>query len=150
MMMRPKRILLIAVLAALATGGFWGWRAYTRKPADICDKKTDVSIEAVALIKAFEGDEAASNKMYLDKSIAVKGMVKAVDKDEKGYYTVVLGDTAAMSAVRCAIDSVHSAEVAGVKQGQVVTIKGFCTGYKADDLGLGADVILNRSAACRE
>jgi tRNA_anti-like len=147
--MRIKRIVFIAILAALIAGGFLGWRAYTRKPADICDKKTDFTISADALIKAFTSDEAASNKLYLDKSVAVSGMVKSLDKDEKGYYTVVLGDTASTASVRCSVDSLHNAEVSNVKPGETLLIKGFCTGFTADDLGLGADVILNRSAVCK-
>ena len=62
----------------------------------------------------------------------------------RGFYSVVLGDTASMSSVRCSIDSVHSNEAAAVKKGSIIAVKGICTGFNADEL-LGSDVILVRS-----
>lgn len=60
-------------------------------------------------------------------------MVKEVIKDDKGFYTVVLGDTASMSSVRCAFDSVHNSEAAG-NSGRVIALKGICSGFNADEM----------------
>jgi hypothetical protein len=49
-----------------------------------------------------------------------------------------------MSAIRCAIDSVHKDRVTGLINQSSVTIRGACTGYNKDEMGLGSDIILNR------
>ena len=83
------------------------------------------------------------NAELLDKIIAVNGYVKEIEKNDQGYYTVVLGDTARVSSVRCSMDAKHINEITGLKKGIAVTLKGACTGFNADEL-LGSDVILNR------
>ena len=71
-------------------------------------------------------------------------MLKEIVKDDKGFYSLALGDTSSMSSVRCSIDSVHSKEAAAVKKGSTIAVKGICSGFNADDM-LGSDVILVRS-----
>ena len=75
--------------------------------------------------------------------ISVTGFVKTLNRDERGYYTVSLGDTTSLSSVRCSIDSMYTARVSSVKPGMTLMIKGSCTGYDSDEL-LGLDVIVNR------
>ena len=70
-------------------------------------------------------------------------MVKTVDKDDRGYYTLSLGDTSSMSSVRCSIDSMYTDRASSIKAGMNVIVKGNCTGYNEDEL-LGLDVIVNR------
>ncbi|MGZ8540112.1 MAG: OB-fold protein, partial [Chitinophagaceae bacterium] len=93
----------------------------------------------------FETEEPASNKKYWDKVILVDGMVKEVSKDDRGLYSVILGDTASMSSVRCSMDSIHNHETAAVKKGDHLAVKGICAGFNADEM-LGSDVILVRCA----
>jgi tRNA_anti-like len=82
--------------------------------------------------------------------VAVKGMVKSVTKIENTF-TVVMGDTADMSSVRCLIDSMHVEGVSGLQRGATVTIKGALTGFKKDETGLlGSDVELNRCVLQQE
>jgi hypothetical protein len=100
-------------------------------------------LNAAALITAFETNETHANTKYLDKVIAVNGKIKTVEKDEKGFYSIILGDTGSMSSVRCSMDSTHQQGAAKLTPGVFVTVKGACTGFNADDL-LGSDVILNR------
>ena len=102
-----------------------------------------MSIDDSGLIQVFEKNEAEANAQYLDKIIAVRGTVRTVEKDDKGYYCVILGKQNSMSSIRCSMDSVHQEEVAGIPAGSVITVKGACTGFNADEL-LGSDVILNR------
>jgi beta-glucosidase-like glycosyl hydrolase len=71
-------------------------------------------------------------------------MVKDLLKDDRGFYSIVLGDTASMSSVRCSIDSVHSGEAAAIQKGNTIAVKGICSGFNADEM-LGSDVILVRS-----
>lgn len=139
-----KKIIWIAIIAIILGGGaLYAYAEYNRKVKDLSGVRAHVKLNAAALITAFETNEADANTRYLDKVIAVNGKVKTIEKDEKGFYSVVLGDTGSMSSVRCSMDSLHQQAAANLTAGVFVTVKGSCTGFNADDL-LGSDVILNR------
>lgn len=137
-----KRTILLIVLALVIIVGFYGYREYTRKNKDLQDVAPEASITAPELLKAFEADSAGANKAYLGKIIAVSGTVKSLEK-EAGAATVVLGEAGTLSSVRCSMDTAHLAEVANVKEGQSLSVKGALTGFNQDEL-LGSDVVLNR------
>lgn len=147
--MKPKRkkillYIVLPLLVILAAVGIYFYKEYNRVHKDTAKLKPDFTLKASDLVKEFEVDEQASNKKYWDKVILVDGVVKQVEKDERGFYSVALGDTTSMSSVRCSIDSLHSNEAAAVQQGSRIAIKGICTGFNADEM-LGSDVILTRS-----
>ncbi|MBK6936411.1 MAG: hypothetical protein IPH18_05660 [Chitinophagaceae bacterium] len=147
--MKPKRkkILLYVVLplfVVMAAGGFYFYKEYNRVHKDTAKLKPDYILKAADLVREFEANEQASYKKYQDKVILINGVIKQLEKDDKGFYSVVLGDTSSMSSVRCSIDSLHNKEAAEVQQGSTIAVKGICTGFNADEL-LGSDVILTRS-----
>ena len=94
-------------------------------------------------VKEFEINDSSANRKYLGKIIETDGIVKEVSKDEAGYYTVVLGEEGKMSAIRCSMDTVHKQDASRLKVGSSVVIRGSCTGFNKDEMGLGSDVILN-------
>ncbi len=145
--MKRKKIILYVLLPLLlvvAAVGIYIYIEYNRTHKDTARLKADYSLAATDLVKEFETNEQASNKKYWDKVIRVEGMLKEIVKDDKGFYSLALGDTSSMSSVRCSIDSVHSKEADGVKKGSIIAVKGICSGFNADDM-LGSDVILVRS-----
>lgn len=145
--MKRKNILryivlpLVLIIAAVA---IYIYKEYNRTHRDTAKLKPDYTIGATDLLKEFEENQKASETRYWDKVIRVEGMVKEIVKDDKGFYTVVLGDTASMSSIRCSIDSVHKNEAVSVTRGSAIAIKGICSGYNPDEM-LGSDVILVRS-----
>ncbi|TAL40817.1 MAG: hypothetical protein EPN92_13960 [Chitinophagaceae bacterium] len=141
--MFTKKIIVISAAVAVMAGGIYGYSEYNRKPANLERVRPDVQVSAIELIKTFEDNEQDANAKFLDKVISVKGKIKSVEKNDKGYYTVILGEKEIMSSVRCSMDSVHQQKAAGLTAGTEITMKGACTGYNADEL-LGSDVILNR------
>jgi len=141
--MKKKRILLGFIAVAIIGGAWFGYNEYNRKVKDLADVKAQITMQTNDLINAFEKDEKTANAQYLDKIIAVKGSVKTIEKDDRGNYSIVLGDNSSMSSVRCSMDSVHAREVISINEGTEVVVKGACTGFNADEL-LGSDVILNR------
>ena len=146
--MKRKKVIgyiLLAVLLLSAVFAAYIYKEYNRTHEDTAAIRPDYSLTAVSLLKEFEMDEPASNKKYWDKVILVDGMVKNLAKDDRGRYSIILGDTASMSSVRCSMDSIHNNEVATVKKGNRLAMKGICTGFNADEM-LGSDVILVRCA----
>ena len=142
--MSRKRIIIGTLVLVILIVGIYAWREFTRTVESLDDIKPDFTTEAVALIAEFEADELTADKKYHNKIIAVKGMVKGVDPVQNTY-SIILGDTTSMSAVRCVIDSSFVKSVQEVNRGSVITVKGAITGFKKDDTGLlGSDVELNR------
>ena len=141
--MKKKKIILGVIAAAIIGGAWFIYSAYNRKVKDLAHVSAQVTMHSSELIATFEKNQTAANTELLDKVIAVKGNVKEIEKNDYGHYTIVLGDSTRMSSVRCSMDSTHTKEITGLKEGSVVTVKGACTGFNADEL-LGSDVILNR------
>ncbi len=138
------RYVLLPALILLGATAFYIYKEYNRTHKDTAELKTDYSITASEFIQEFLTDEQAANKKYWDKVIAVKGLVKNIEKDGNGFYSIILGDTLTSSSVRCTLDSIHNKEAELVKKGEETMMKGICAGFNADEL-LGSDVILVRS-----
>lgn len=138
------RYIVLPLLVLMAAAAIYIYKEYNRKHKDIAKIKADYSLAATDLLADFITNEKASGEKYMDKVLIVEGMVKEIINDEKGLYTLSLGDTATMSSVRCSIDSVHTREAVDLQKGTVLAVKGICTGFTTDEL-LGADVVLVRS-----
>jgi len=133
----------IVVVLIIAGSVFFAFKEFNRTKKDVADIEAAYTLSSNDIISAFSSDEKAANLKFLDKTIAINGLIKSNDKDEQGMYTIVLGDSASMSSVRCRMDSIHNQEAINLKTGMPITVKGICTGFNADEM-LGSDVILNR------
>lgn len=150
--MKKKNILRYILLPLLIIAGLaaaYIYREYNRTHKDTSRLKADFETTATALLQEFSTNETASNKKYWDRVLLVKGTLKDLNRDERGMYTAVLGDSASLSAVRCVFDSTHSREAAALQTGSMVSVKGICSGYNADEL-LGSDVILVRCVSAEK
>jgi len=138
-----KRFLVLLLVIILLAAGWYGYKLYTGKVPSLTEVKADATINATDLIAAFEKDSASANKRYLGKILEVTGNIKSVEKESS---TVSLGNTEGNSSVRCSMDSAFVKDIATLNPGSEITIKGNCTGFMSDELGmgLGSDVQLNR------
>lgn len=135
--------IVVTLLFAVALAALYVYWEYNRTHKDTLDLNADYSVTASDLLKEFEWDESATSKKYWDKVVLVDGYVKELTKDDRGVYSVVLGDTGSMSAVRCSMDSIHNKDAGNIKQGNRIAMKGICSGFTSDAL-LGSDVVLVR------
>ncbi len=145
-MNKKKKNLLLFILAILilsAGTALYTYTEFNRKAADLSKATAAHQVTALELINAFTANETESNAKYLSQVIEISGTLKKTDQDEKGNSILVLGDSASMSSVRCSLDSLHSLQEP-LKPGSLVKIKGICTGFLADDLGIGSDVLITR------
>jgi len=140
--MKYKIILLVTALIVIAAGAYF---YVTRKTQSLTDSNADFIISAVKFLEEYSSDQVLSDKKYLGKVIQVEGNLKEIERDDKGSLTFVLGDLTSMSSVRCSIDTTVVIDESAYPVGTAVSLKGECTGFNADDLGLGADIVLNRS-----
>lgn len=136
---------LIPVLILLVLGAVYVYREFNRKVTNTADLTPAYALTGTQLLEAFQQDEKKANALYLGKVLSVTGMIKSQSSDSAGVQTLVIGDTASLSSVRCIMNGDLGSVTGPFSTGTTVTIKGICTGYNADDMGLGADVLLNRS-----
>jgi hypothetical protein len=144
--MRFRTLIILFIIIALLFAGVYGWNEYHRGTKSLDNVTAAYTVKAEEFINEFEKGEAGTEKKYLGKVIAVRGVVKGIDKDSDENYTIVLGSPAGMSAIRCSMDSTINRQLADIKEGEEIAIKGTFTGYQKDETGLlGSDIQLNRA-----
>ena len=122
-----KKILIgVSLITFLGAAG--GYYLYNKKPVDVRTLQPDLSVTANSLIVAFNSDEAAANVKYLDKVIAVKGIIADIKIDSStGQASVILDSGDPMSAVTCSFYNDEIGVVQKLSKGTEVVIKGKCT-----------------------
>jgi hypothetical protein len=135
-------LLLILIIGSIAA--YFVYREYNRKTENVDKLNAAFELTSDALLQEFTENEKAATEKYSGKVLQVDGLLKAIDVDDKGYNTIALGNGATPSSVRCSIDTLFPIEKNNLQLNDPVTVKGICTGFNADELGLGADVLLNR------
>lgn len=118
-----KKIALV-ILVLVLIGGSVAYYFFNKKPAQVEDIKSE-AITATNLVKAFERDEAAANKQYLNKVMDVSGTVQEISQNQDGQMVVLLASEDPLSGVQCTMREA----IANVKAGDQLKIKGFCNGY---------------------
>jgi hypothetical protein len=120
-------ILFIIGLSSLIIG----YKMYNKPHINVAEKSVDITITANILIADFSSDETKANAKYLDKIIAVKGMVTEVEfNGEKAAISLQTSDD--FGSVICYLTEEDSKNSAQIKEGQEVVLKGICTGFLMD------------------
>ncbi|WP_276364487.1 hypothetical protein [Daejeonella sp. H1SJ63] len=141
-MKKGIKSILILILITVIGLGLYVYTEYNRKSKSIAETTEDFTISASDFLNEFQSGENKANAKFIGKTVLVSGILKTVEAGEKGRYTLVLGDKNASSSIRCEMDSTFLNKDNTLKEGNTVKIKGKCSGFIADDLGLGSDIIL--------
>lgn len=123
-----RRLFPFVLIAAIIIG-LIGYFMYNKSHSETKDAPSDVVISPVDLLNAYEADESAANAKYLDKIIEIKGKVQSINEVESGG-SLSLDTGNEMSAIICEFESKES--ISGVKMGDEVVVKGFCSGKLMD------------------
>jgi hypothetical protein len=142
--------LVVLILLGIGFGAWKGLSEYNRTHKDLATVKPDVNISATELIREYEANDSIANLKYLGRVVEINGKVRKIEQDEKGYYTVIIGDTGNVSSVRCSMDTTHNEDASHLIAGSSANLRGACTGFNKDEMGLGSDVILNRCAIIKK
>ena len=134
--MQRKRIVLLVFFILLIVSALWIFTEYNRRVGTVKNTKPDIEISAEQMLKEFDAGDSLPSKKYSGKLIAVSGVMKQIDEDGHGFFTLVLGNPNSMSSVRCAMDSMFASDVQSLQKGQPTTVKGMFTGYQKDETGL--------------
>lgn len=118
------------LLLVLTLTGVFGYYLYN-KPMDSLEYvKPVASLSADSIFQMYERDEIGTNKLYLNKVIAVTGKIQSVLSDTSGV-SINLQTTSGMFGVICKMETA-TANVSHFSEGQEVQVKGLCSGYLMD------------------
>lgn len=118
-----KRTILFVFLALVLIGivvVYFVWN----KPHETVDNKKGLAIKSEVLSNAFITNEQQANTTYLNKILEVSGTVEEISTNQDNNTVILLRSDDPLSGVQCTMK-----EKAEIKQGDAVTIKGFCNGY---------------------
>lgn len=122
-----KKILIGLVVLAICGAGI-GYYMYNKPVDKMAKMDVDEKVTAEQLFAAYEGDEMAANKRFLDKVIVVEGEVTNT-KTEDTKITIFLDTGDMLANIMCQMES---SDIEPPKEGSKVTVKGLCTGYLTD------------------
>lgn len=125
-----KKYILIALAVCAVAGAAVGYYMWNKPHKDMTKAEADFTLDADALFSEFEADEDAANTKYLGKVIEVSGTVAQVLPSEKT--TVVLETENGIFGVRCELDTFSNVDFPEYQPGDVVSLKGNCTGFLGD------------------
>ncbi len=138
---KRKWSLGIAGFLIIFTIAMYGLREYYRTNLPMAKMDISERITFTELLNAFAENDSMANARFLGKVLLVEGPLKTIDLPNK---LISIGEGSSMSSIQCALESSSVPDAKKLKKGDIISIKGNCTGYNSDEL-LGTDVILNRA-----
>ena len=128
---KKYRVFLVAALGMTVIVGLYGYGEYNRSLPDTHYLEPAFRLEASTFIKQFETDESKANAKYADKTISVQGVAHTIQTTDTTA-TVFLNDGYSGTSVVCQFGRESNEETKDLKKGDLVTIKGICSGYLMD------------------
>jgi len=86
-----------------------------------------IEVSAEELAVAYAGNEVAADNRYKGRILEVGGIVETIGKDILGEATIALSTQAGLG-VSCALGKQLQREIASLRPGQAVVIRGRCKG----------------------
>jgi hypothetical protein len=124
-----KIIYILASILLIASAVYYYTFVYAKNHHRDAQSEIAIIISADSLNAAYQNNEQAANKLYLNKAIEVSGTILNINKDQAGHATLLIGKADAFSTVAVTL---NSTEAISKKIGDLATVKGVCTGYLSD------------------
>ncbi len=121
-----KKILALAFILVVA-GGLAVYYIFTEKFDDTSTQKSLFTVSAIDLINEFKANDSAANTKYAEKILTVKGVVTAAEAADTTV-NIKMVDSLTDSYIIFAFQQQHMKEAKQLKEGDVVSIKGSCSG----------------------
>jgi len=122
-----KYLLLLVVI-----GGAFGFYMYNKPHQNMTKAVADLQITATQIFTDFDTDESQANAKYLDKIVAISGIIKEISTDENGMTSLTLEAGSDMFGVICQMDNLTKHTRTDFQEGEKVKMKGICTGVLMD------------------
>ena len=118
---------LILTLIILVAGGIGIYLIFTEKFEDTGKQAAVFTVTADELIKEFQQNDSAANKKYVEKIILVNGKIVETEAADSTI-NIKMMDTLTGSYIIFAFQEQHIKEAKQLKEGDIVSIKGSCSG----------------------
>jgi len=125
-----KKVVLVIITAIIAAVAY-GFYLYFKPRPSVSGMTPEYTLMATELVSEYDANEMAANSKYLGKVIEVSGVISEKLKDGKGGYTLTL-QGADLAGVGCQFEENARASLHPLAEGQVVSVKGICTGVLMD------------------
>jgi hypothetical protein len=153
--MKKKRIfktIAIVGIAGLIIGGGIGLYMFNMPHRNVQSAKVDYSLTSTQIVSEYLSDKSTANRKYLaadgdSKILEITGQVSKISEDYNGQKVVLLKGNSDKAGVSATFTAETNNKLAGVEQGQIITVKGVIRSGAAydDDLGIYENVILEKS-----
>jgi len=135
--MNKKKLLISAVIIG-AIAAYFIWANFLKTAPSMRKLDTAFQVEAVALYKEFDSNEATANAKYLNKIIEVTGVVANIEVSEDSKPIISL-KTEGFGVIKCTMESdLDDEELLEIRMNSTLVIKAEC-------IGMLLDVLLNRA-----
>ena len=135
--MNKKKLLISAVIIG-AIAAYFIWANFLKTAPSMRKLDTAFQVEAVALYKEFDSNEATANAKYLNKIIEVTGVVANIEVSEDSKPIISL-KTEGFGVIKCTMESdLDDEELSEIQMNSTLVIKAEC-------IGMLLDVLLNRA-----
>jgi hypothetical protein len=134
------RIAAAIALACILSGIGYGLYLFNLKHSDLSKVKPAFTVNSAELYSAFETDETAATAKFAGKVVQVSGNVAAIEYGSAdSTLSITLREDDEFSGVICTFSGINDMSQVIVKTGDMVSIRGECS-------GMLMDVLLNNCA----
>ncbi len=120
---------LIVFIIAIAGAAYYYTFIYAKNHHRNAQTESSIIITADSLTAAYQNNELAANKQFLNKALEVTGTIISINKDQANHVTLLIGKADAFSNVSVTLTSTSPITK---KPGETITVKGVCTGNLSD------------------
>ncbi|MCX6290997.1 MAG: hypothetical protein NT126_04470 [Bacteroidetes bacterium] len=125
-----KKFIIIAIIV-MGSGVAYAYYLFNKPHQGVSHKEAAYTMESRQLFNEYDQNENSANKKYLGKVVCVYGKVADKGVDSKGAMSLIL-EGGEMAGVGCQFDKIVMDDIKDVKKGQVIKVKGVCTGMLMD------------------
>lgn len=123
--MSIKVKIALSLISLFIVGLLVGMYYYNKKVPGLENAEADYTLTANELFNEFDTDEAAANKKYLNKVIAVSGEVISVNSEKENSTLSLKADNAMIGGINCSFRTALDQ----VEKNRTITVKGRCQGF---------------------
>lgn len=135
-----KRIGILILVGVIIAGGI-GAYMWFKPHRDVQATKAFAELNVNDLINEFNTDATAANAKYLardgnSKVLIVEGRVSKISTNQSGETVIVLKEEGAKAGVSATFTKETNANAAGIKEGDIIKVKGAITAGNSYDADL--------------
>jgi len=129
-MLKTKTILWVGIPLLLLFAFAWAYHLYSKPHQSAAGESADFTIDADSLYQQYQANEHASDQKYLGKVIEVSGKLSEIQHSGSSEIWI-LSPQAGGGGINCQLFAGTKPDPEP-KSGDVVTVKGRCTGFLMD------------------